>query len=157
MDLPWQRLTSPVHFCTLEGRMYIIMYVLRLFQGSPYLNINLCSHSQVFGRYLTTRLTVANTVLSAPPTNTTAFNQWTVGAIYYSVLIVAEAFGTSNTSQIVDTSNNGIFTPSYAIYEKGALARVALFNYNDDPSGASDITATITIGGGNVPAQVQVK
>lgn len=137
--------------------MYIIMYVLRLFQGSPYLNINLCSHSQVFGRYLTTRLTVANTVLSAPPTNTTAFNQWTVGAIYYSVLIVAEAFGTSNTSQIVDTSNNGIFTPSYAIYEKGALARVALFNYNDDPSGASDITATITIGGGNVPAQVQVK
>ncbi|KAF9457308.1 glycoside hydrolase family 79 protein [Collybia nuda] len=94
---------------------------------------------------------------TAPPTNTTAFNQWTVGSIYYSVLIVAEAFGQTNTSQIVDTSNNGIFTPSYAIYEQGALSKVALFNFNDDPTGGSDITATITVGGGNVPASVKVK
>lgn len=94
---------------------------------------------------------------TSPPTNQTSFNQWTVGAVYYSVLIVAEVFGSSNTSRIIDVSNNGIFTPAYSIYENGALARVALFNYNDDPSGKNDITATITIDGGAVPAQVQVK
>ncbi|KAF9458514.1 glycoside hydrolase family 79 protein [Collybia nuda] len=94
---------------------------------------------------------------TAPPTNQTAFNQWTVGAVYYSVLIVAEAFGMSNTSQIVDTSNNGIFTPSYAIYDGGILSKVALFNFNDDPSGASDIVATVTVAGGTVPASVKVK
>jgi len=57
----------------------------------------------------------------------------------------------------VDTSNNGIYTPSYAIYDNGALARVALFNFNDDPTGASDITASITVQGGAVPPQVKVK
>ncbi|KAF5371017.1 hypothetical protein D9615_010017 [Tricholomella constricta] len=94
---------------------------------------------------------------TAPPTNQTSFNQWTVGAVYYSVLIVAEVFGKSNVSQIVDTSNNGLFTPSYAIYDNGALSKVALFNFMDDPSGAHDITGTITVEGGQVPAQVHVK
>lgn len=73
------------------------------------------------------------------------------------MIIVAEAFGMSNASQIVDTSNNGAFTPSYAIYDNGALARVALFNFNTDPTGASDITASITVQGGAVPPQVKVK
>jgi hypothetical protein len=73
------------------------------------------------------------------------------------VLIVAEALGNSNASQLVDVSNNGIFNPAYSIYEQGTLARVALFNYNDDPSGNSDIRATITVDGGQVPAQVRVK
>lgn len=77
--------------------------------------------------------------------------------MYYSVLIVAETFGTSNASQIVDTSNNGIFTPSYAIYDRGILSKVALFNFNDDPTGGSDITATVTVAGGAVPASVKVK
>jgi hypothetical protein len=72
-------------------------------------------------------------------------------------LIVAETFGLSNTSQIVDTSNNGIFTPSYAVYDNGALSKVALFNYNEDPSGASDIVATVTVAGGTVPPSVKVK
>ncbi|RDB17642.1 Beta-glucuronidase [Hypsizygus marmoreus] len=94
---------------------------------------------------------------TAPPTNQTLFHQWTAGAVYYSVLIAAEVFGSTNTSQILDTSNNGIFTPSYSIYENGALARVALFNYNNDASGASDITATVKVDGGTVPAQVLVK
>lgn len=94
---------------------------------------------------------------TAPPTNQSTFHQWTLGAIFYSVIIVAEAFGASNASQIVDTSNNGIFTPSYAIYDNGALARVALFNFNNDPSGASDITASITVQNGAVPMQVKVK
>ncbi|KAF5371018.1 hypothetical protein D9615_010018 [Tricholomella constricta] len=94
---------------------------------------------------------------TAPPTNQSAFNEWTVGAIYYSVIIVAEIFGKSNVSQIVDTSNNGIYTPSYAIYDNGALSKVALFNFIDDPSGAHDITGTITVNGGQVPPQVWVK
>ncbi|KAF7316354.1 hypothetical protein MIND_00154200 [Mycena indigotica] len=45
----------------------------------------------------------------------------------------------------------------YAIYENGALARVALFNYITDPTGASDYTATISISGGTVPSSVKVK
>ncbi|RDB24343.1 Beta-glucuronidase [Hypsizygus marmoreus] len=94
---------------------------------------------------------------TAPPTNQSAFNQWTIGAIYYSVIIVSEIFGKSNVSQIVDTSNNGLLTPSYAIYDNGALDKVALFNFMDDPSGAHDIVGTITVNGGQVPPQVYVK
>lgn len=95
----------------------------------------------------------------APPTNQSAFNQWTAGAIYYSVMIIAEALGNTNTSQIIDLlGNNGNeFTPQYAIYENGALARVALFNYVTDPSGNSDYVATIHVEGGQVPAQARVK
>ncbi|KAG5637249.1 hypothetical protein H0H81_005247 [Sphagnurus paluster] len=85
------------------------------------------------------------------------FNQWTVGAVFYSTLIVAETFGKSNVSQIVDTSNNGLFTPSYAIYDNGTLSKVALFNFMDDPTGAHDITGTITVAAGQVPAEVHVK
>ncbi|KAG5642015.1 hypothetical protein DXG03_003787 [Asterophora parasitica] len=92
-----------------------------------------------------------------PPTNQSSFHQWTIGAIYYSVLIVAEAFGKSNVSQIVDTSNNGDFTSSYAIYDNGALARVALLNFMDDPTGAHDVTGSISVTGGRVPPEVYVK
>ncbi|GLB45264.1 putative glycosyl hydrolase family 79 C-terminal beta domain [Lyophyllum shimeji] len=94
---------------------------------------------------------------TAPPTNQSSFHQWTVGAVYYSVIIVAEIFGKSNVSQVVDTSNNGIYAPSYAIYDNGQLSKVALFNFMDDPSGAHDITGTITVDGGQVPQQVWVK
>ncbi|KAG5633558.1 hypothetical protein H0H81_006850, partial [Sphagnurus paluster] len=94
---------------------------------------------------------------TAPPTNQSQFHQWTVGAVFYSTVIVAEIFGKSNQSQIVDTSNNGIYTPSYAIYDKGVLSKVALFNFIDDPTGAHDIMGTITIAGGQVPSQVYVK
>lgn len=77
---------------------------------------------------------------------------------YYSALVVAEAIGSSNTSQIVDlNANNGNeFTPAYAIYEQGTVARVALFNYITDESGASDYTASISIGDAT-PGQVRVK
>jgi hypothetical protein len=78
---------------------------------------------------------------------------------------MAEALGASNSSQVLDLNANGgnIFTPAYAIYEKGNPVRVALFNFVTDPSGASNITASIAIGGGQtgqpnaVPAQVTVK
>jgi len=101
----------------------------------------------------------------APPTNESAFHQWTVGPTYYSTLVVAETFGKSNTSQIVDLNpNNGNqFTPAYAVYDGGVPTKVVLFNYVTDPSGASNYNATISIGGGQTgtpnatPASVQVK
>jgi hypothetical protein len=47
------------------------------------------------------------------------------------------------------------FTPAYAIYENGAPARVAAFNYMTDPSGNSDATLTIVLP--KAPSQVHVK
>ncbi|KAJ7620418.1 glycoside hydrolase family 79 protein [Roridomyces roridus] len=96
---------------------------------------------------------------TAPPTNQSKFFEWTVGSIYYSALVSAEVFGKTNTAQIVDMfgNNASVYTPQYAIYENGALARVGLFNYMTDPSGANDYTASLSVAGGNVPASVQVK
>jgi len=93
-----------------------------------------------------------------PPTNQSTFHQWTVGPVYYASLIIAEAFGSTNTSQIIDLFANGnnMYTPAYAIYESGTLAKVALFNFITDPSGATAYTASLSISGG-APASVQVK
>ncbi|KAJ7731915.1 glycoside hydrolase family 79 protein [Mycena maculata] len=105
------------------------------------------------------------------------YYEWTVGAggfplasanvmtdktplpVYYSALIASEVFGSTNTSQILDLHGNddNIYGPQYAIYENGALARVALFNFITDPSGANTYTATITVDGGTVPSSVGVK
>jgi hypothetical protein len=81
-----------------------------------------------------------------------------VGPIYYSALVVAEALGSSNTAQVLDLQANGgsDYTPGYAIYENGQPVRVALTNFISDPSGNSDYTASISIGG-TVPPQVKVK
>ncbi|KAJ6554258.1 hypothetical protein B0H19DRAFT_1152984 [Mycena capillaripes] len=97
---------------------------------------------------------------TSPPTNESTFHQWTVGPVYYSALVAAEAIGPSNTTQILDLQANGNneFTPAYGIYEAGEPVRVALFNYITDPSGTSDVTAVISIDGGNAtPGQVKVK
>ena len=97
-----------------------------------------------------------------PPTNQSFFRQWSVGPVYYSALVMAEAMGPHNASQIVDLTTN-INTPIYAIFENGAPTKVALFNFVTDPTGASTYTATISIGGGSTgqsnatPSQVQVK
>ncbi|KAJ7923331.1 glycoside hydrolase family 79 protein [Mycena leptocephala] len=95
---------------------------------------------------------------TAPPTNVSRYYEWTVGAIYYSAVISAEVFGKTNTSQIIDLLGNNAsdHTPQYAIYENGSLARVALFNYITDSTGASDYTATISVSDGTV-ASVHVK
>ncbi|KAG6829763.1 hypothetical protein H0H92_003553 [Tricholoma furcatifolium] len=85
------------------------------------------------------------------------YYNWTVGAIYYSVLVVAELFGKSAVAQIIDTSNNGIYNPSYAVYDAGVLSKVVLINFIDDASGANDIVGTIAINDGQVPSQVYVK
>ena len=71
---------------------------------------------------------------------------------------MAEALGTTGTAQVLDLAANGgnIFTPAYSIFENGTAARVALFNYVTDPSGASDYTATLTVSGAS-PASVKVK
>ncbi|KAJ3569540.1 hypothetical protein NP233_g4984 [Leucocoprinus birnbaumii] len=98
---------------------------------------------------------------TAPPTNQSTFHQWTVGAIYYSVLVLAEAFGKTNTSQIVDlTSAIGAneFTPVYAIYENSALSKVALFNYVDDLGGTrgpSDLKVTLNVPSGTGSVRVK--
>ncbi|KAJ7572949.1 hypothetical protein C8J56DRAFT_1133482 [Mycena floridula] len=91
-------------------------------------------------------------------TNESSFHGWSVGPIYYSILVMAEAMGPTNASQIIDLKANddNEFTPAYAIYENGAPARVALFNYIDDPSGASTYSATISINGGSPLSQVKV-
>ncbi|KAG5633588.1 hypothetical protein H0H81_006669 [Sphagnurus paluster] len=69
----------------------------------------------------------------APPTKQSQFHQWTVGEVFYSIVIISEILGESNQLQIVDTSNKGIYTLSYAIYGKGTP-----FNFTDDPTGAHD-------------------
>lgn len=87
------------------------------------------------------------------------------GPIYFAPLIIAEAFGPSNTAQVIDLNANAgnIYTPAYAVYERGTIARVALFNYVTDPSGGSTYTASIAIGGGTTgqpngsPTSVKVK
>ncbi|KAJ7168530.1 hypothetical protein C8R46DRAFT_1267699 [Mycena filopes] len=93
-----------------------------------------------------------------PPTNQSGYHSWTIGPIYYSALIVAEVFGKSNKSRIIDLEmNNGsIFTPGYAIWDNDVLSRLALINYITDPSGQSDYTATFSFDS-KPPAQVEVK
>ncbi|KAH8825418.1 hypothetical protein DL96DRAFT_1670520 [Flagelloscypha sp. PMI_526] len=96
---------------------------------------------------------------TAAPTNETTFHQWTVGSVYYATLVMAEALGTSNTSQLLDLNANDAnpSTPAYAIYEN------ALFNYMDKASGAAEVTFTFSIGGtatneaNGTPQNVQVK
>ncbi|KAJ7745668.1 glycoside hydrolase family 79 protein [Mycena metata] len=110
------------------------------------------------GDYYNSRPKVVDT---APPTNQSVYRDWTIGPIYYSALIVqvAEVFGKSNESRIIDLQLNdeNIFTPGYAIYDKGILSRLALINYITDPSGSSDYTATFSFDDGQTPSQVEVK
>ncbi|KZS86852.1 hypothetical protein SISNIDRAFT_447342 [Sistotremastrum niveocremeum HHB9708] len=100
-----------------------------------------------------------------PTTNQSSYRQWSIGPTFYSTLVIAESLGSSNLSQVVDlqlNSNNDL-TPGYAIYEQGTAQRVVLFNYLTDPSGASDYTAYISVGGNetgqanSTPASISVK
>jgi len=62
---------------------------------------------------------------------------------------MAEAMGQSNATRVIDMGANdhNIYTPAYAIYEHGTLARILLFNYVTDPSGDSDLDITLNLGG----------
>ncbi|KAJ7884879.1 glycoside hydrolase family 79 protein [Mycena leptocephala] len=82
------------------------------------------------------------------PTNRPSI-QWTVGP----------AIGPSNQTQILDCRRTGTTSsrPRMGLREWNPV-RVGLFNYVTDPSGASDVTAVISIDGGNTtPTQVKVK
>ncbi|KZT00162.1 glycoside hydrolase family 79 protein [Laetiporus sulphureus 93-53] len=100
-----------------------------------------------------------------PLTNQSKIHQWTIGPIFYSVLAVAETLGSSNHSQIIDLASNGDndYTPGYAVYKNGTLARLALINFMTDPSGANDYTVTISVGGNalgqpsTTPSQIRLK
>ncbi|CAK5268206.1 unnamed protein product [Mycena citricolor] len=122
----------------------------------PDLNVVFHSHSHV-RHGLPNSQTISLLICSAPPTNQSTFRGWTVGPVYYSALVAAEVFGKSNQSQIIDLqmNNENIFTPGYAIYENGTLARVALFNFITDPSGASDYS--VALQAVTLPKEVKVK
>jgi len=94
-----------------------------------------------------------------PPTNESTFHLWTVGPIYYSALVVAEALGPTNTSRVMDLGANtgNQFSPAYGIWENGALARVVLINFVSDSSGASDITVNLAMTDAQMPSSVKVK
>ena len=104
-------------------------------------------------------------LLSAPPTNESTYHEWTIGAIFYSILAMPEVLGNTNTSRVVDLNANGGAdkTPAYAIYENDQLARVALFNYLDDGTGAMALDVAVSVGGNatgqplTTPASVKVK
>ena len=85
--------------------------------------------------------------------------QWTIGPVFYSAVFLAEALGKTNTAQVVDlgANNQNIFTPGYAIYENGALSKLAFVNFVTDPTGASTINVAVGITGGSVPSSVAVK
>jgi hypothetical protein len=94
-----------------------------------------------------------------PPTNETAFRQWTIGPLFYVNLVAAEIFGMTGTARVVDlnANSNNTYTPAYAIYENNAVSKIAIFNYLDDPTGANNNIVTITLSDTTVPAQVRVK
>ncbi|KAF9223282.1 glycoside hydrolase family 79 protein, partial [Gyrodon lividus] len=102
-----------------------------------------------------------------PPTNQSSYHQWTIGAIYYSSLFIAEALGPTGTAQVVDLTNsltsNGVgpvstatYTPVYGIYENGQMARLVAFNFVSDSSGASEVSLVVGVQGASV-GSVQVK
>jgi hypothetical protein len=96
---------------------------------------------------------------TAPPVNQSTFHEWTVGATYYSAIVLAETLGKTNTSRIIDLGANGGngLTPAYAIYEQDSLSKVALINYMDDnQTEANALSVTIQVPTG-VPGSVQVK
>ncbi|KAJ7114786.1 hypothetical protein C8R44DRAFT_740153 [Mycena epipterygia] len=96
---------------------------------------------------------------TSPPTNQSTFHQWSVGPLYYSALVMAEALGPSNNSQVVNLpiANLSEHTPVYGIYENGTPKRVAAINFVDDPSGANDVELKISISGSTLPGSVKMK
>ncbi|KAJ6590260.1 hypothetical protein B0H10DRAFT_2233745 [Mycena sp. CBHHK59/15] len=99
-------------------------------------------------------LMVHDTIYSAPM-NQPTFHKWSVGPLYHSTLVMAEAIGPSNLTQVLDLNITGSsqYTPIYGIYENRDPVRIAVFNYVDD---LSNVTAVISVTGA-ILAQVKVK
>ena len=85
--------------------------------------------------------------------------QWTTGSVYYPTLFVAEAFGRSGNARIVDLAADGsnIYHPAYAIYEGDTPARLVLFNYVSDASGASNLQVNVNLAGAQIADSVSVR
>ncbi|WVQ76983.1 hypothetical protein IAR50_006662 [Cryptococcus sp. DSM 104548] len=98
-----------------------------------------------------------------PPSNMSSVEQWTPGSVYYPTLLIAEAFGKSNSSRIVDLTPlaevdaNYIYHPVYGIYENDALARMVLFNFIDDSTGGSDLEVVVNVQNQASPGEVYVR
>ena len=96
-----------------------------------------------------------------PPYNLASSGyQWTTGSVYYPTIIMAELFGSSNQSRIVDLNADGgnEFHPAYAVYENGVPTRLGLINFVSDPSGANDLVVNVDFGGAALPQPtVQVR
>jgi hypothetical protein len=93
-----------------------------------------------------------------PPTNQTGFHQWTIGPIYYGMLIIAEAIGKSGATQVVDMFPTSEYQPGYAIYENGKPTKVALINYvSNNVTADHDYTFQLSLEGTQVPKEVKVK
>ncbi|KAJ7766589.1 glycoside hydrolase family 79 protein, partial [Mycena olivaceomarginata] len=86
----------------------------------------------------------------APPTNQSTFHQWTVGPLYYSALVMAEAIGPSNNTQLIH--NRSIISTRTEL--PSALQSSTTSN---DPSGANTVHAVISLSGATMPASVKVK
>lgn len=107
--------------------------------------------------------------------------EWTTGSVYYSTLLVAELFGRSEDSRIVDithtssipvntetitnedgstydvTSSDDQFHPTYLVYDGETPVRAALFNFVSDNTGASDAQVTLNFNNTAAPDQVWVR
>ncbi|KAF7307843.1 Glyco-hydro-79C domain-containing protein [Mycena kentingensis (nom. inval.)] len=100
---------------------------------------------------------------TAPPTNQSSFHQWSVGSMYYVALIMAEALGPANNTQVLDLGVEGMseFQAIYGLYEDGVPKRVAIVNYIDDNTGANDVNVVISLnnadGSRTTPDTMKVK
>src|ERR1700761_6124726 len=95
-------------------RMWPITCVLAFVAHSCVLTS--CSDSPSPRRMYSTGFDSSHLTLRSP-TNESTFHQWTVGPVYYSALVMAEAMGPSNTTQVPDlqANNNNECCPSCRI------------------------------------------
>lgn len=85
--------------------------------------------------------------------------------MYYTSLILAEAFGKSGTSRVIGLAakKRNIRTPTYVIWQNAVLSEFALFDYVADLSGVAVNSGALSIGGGQTgqpagtPATVKMK
>lgn len=82
---------------------------------------------------------------------------WTIGPIYYSVLVLSEVFGSYNNTIIADL---GFPTPQqvgYVAYEDNAPQRVVLINYSNDTSSFGTWNAGLSFATGTGPSSITVR
>ncbi|KAH7099881.1 hypothetical protein BKA62DRAFT_273394 [Auriculariales sp. MPI-PUGE-AT-0066] len=85
----------------------------------------------------------------APPHNATAPFMWTVGPPMYSVLVAAEAIGSSGQARVAELgiNNNDPNMGAYVVYENNQPVRLVFLNYMSDKNGGLDYTARVQVNG----------